>query len=116
SVASYIFLTSSFFFQAEDGIRDATVTGVQTCALPIWKARPAPGASAEGRRRRACSRERGSSLRSSARARSLRGARTVAPVSPSEIGRASCRGRGEVVAGADSVEERAREDAGAVIE
>src|SRR5207245_5774097 len=23
-------------FQAEDGIRDATVTGVQTCALPIW--------------------------------------------------------------------------------
>src|SRR5256886_11327728 len=29
-----------FFFQAEDGIRDLTVTGVQTCALPIcskWK-------------------------------------------------------------------------------
>src|SRR3989442_9630318 len=25
-----------FFFQAEDGIRDADVTGVQTCALPIW--------------------------------------------------------------------------------
>src|SRR5207245_7024981 len=25
----------SFFFRAEDGIRDATVTGVQTCALPI---------------------------------------------------------------------------------
>src|SRR5688572_31670001 len=25
-----------FFFQAEDGIRDLTVTGVQTCALPIW--------------------------------------------------------------------------------
>src|SRR6266542_4518921 len=24
-----------FFFQAEDGIRDATVTGAQTCALPI---------------------------------------------------------------------------------
>src|SRR5436305_14976916 len=24
-----------FFFQAEDGIRDADVTGVQTCALPI---------------------------------------------------------------------------------
>src|SRR5699024_11830414 len=29
----YIF----FFFQAEDGIRDRNVTGVQTCALPIWK-------------------------------------------------------------------------------
>src|SRR5207245_3472756 len=27
-----------FFFQAEDGIRDATVTGVQTCALPISNA------------------------------------------------------------------------------
>src|SRR5688572_32435303 len=26
----------SFFFQAEDGIRDLTVTGVQTCALPIY--------------------------------------------------------------------------------
>src|SRR2546430_13075446 len=28
-----------FFFQAEDGIRDLTVTGVQTCALPIWRLR-----------------------------------------------------------------------------
>src|SRR3989442_11414697 len=27
--------TFIFFFQAEDGIRDADVTGVQTCALPI---------------------------------------------------------------------------------
>src|SRR5262249_57338307 len=27
--------TSVFFFQAEDGIRDWSVTGVQTCALPI---------------------------------------------------------------------------------
>src|SRR3982751_3336220 len=27
---------SLFFFQAEDGIRDPIVTGVQTCALPIW--------------------------------------------------------------------------------
>src|SRR5205085_5834674 len=27
-----------FFFQAEDGIRDLTVTGVQTCALPICRA------------------------------------------------------------------------------
>src|SRR2546423_7100603 len=29
-----------FFFQAEDGIRDKLVTGVQTCALPIWRSRP----------------------------------------------------------------------------
>src|SRR5688500_10933574 len=28
-----------FFFQAEDGIRDYKVTGVQTCALPIFRAR-----------------------------------------------------------------------------
>src|SRR5205085_5239109 len=42
-----------FFFQAEDGIRDLTVTGVQTCALPIWRAaqayqtcrRPTPNGS-----------------------------------------------------------------------
>src|SRR2546425_9936173 len=32
-----------FFFQAEDGIRDKLVTGVQTCALPISEAtKPAP--------------------------------------------------------------------------
>src|SRR5687768_17891353 len=30
-----------FFFQAEDGIRDVAVTGVQTCALPIF-AYPGP--------------------------------------------------------------------------
>src|SRR5207248_7510301 len=32
-----------FFFQAEDGIRDRTVTGVQTCALPIWDLERAAG-------------------------------------------------------------------------
>src|SRR5205085_4576302 len=32
------FLFFFFFFQAEDGIRDLTVTGVQTCALPIFAA------------------------------------------------------------------------------
>src|SRR5688572_18162671 len=31
---------NAFFFQAEDGIRDLTVTGVQTCALPISKQDP----------------------------------------------------------------------------
>src|SRR5207249_9358856 len=35
-----------FFFQAEDGIRDRNVTGVQTCALPIFKLSVA-GADAE---------------------------------------------------------------------
>src|SRR5438093_9776510 len=32
-----------FFFQAEDGIRDWSVTGVQTCALPICLAHYLPG-------------------------------------------------------------------------
>src|SRR5207248_3796813 len=37
-----------FFFQAEDGIRDRTVTGVQTCALPISARRFRPGAPGAG--------------------------------------------------------------------
>src|SRR5687768_18059692 len=32
----WLFLFVVFFFQAEDGIRDVAVTGVQTCALPIF--------------------------------------------------------------------------------
>src|SRR5699024_12128626 len=32
------FVAFVFFFQAEDGIRDRNVTGVQTCALPILSA------------------------------------------------------------------------------
>src|SRR2546429_3312278 len=39
-----------FFFQAEDGIRDVAVTGVQTCALPIY---PATAPSNNTRRARA---------------------------------------------------------------
>src|SRR5436190_12218819 len=41
---SYLYLFSFllfFFFQAEDGIRDHCVTGVQTCALPISSSPPA---------------------------------------------------------------------------
>src|SRR2546429_2872206 len=43
-----------FFFQAEDGIRDVAVTGVQTCALPISGRGPAKGSrqpAARGRGR-----------------------------------------------------------------
>src|SRR3989475_5950087 len=40
-----------FFFQAEDGIRDLTVTGVQTCALPICRGtRTGATRAARGRR------------------------------------------------------------------
>src|SRR5260370_39358992 len=42
-----------FFFKAEDGIRDSSVTGVQTCALPIWPSAAGPAsalaAAREGR-------------------------------------------------------------------
>src|SRR5689334_24554502 len=34
--ATPVLEAQDFFFQAEDGIRDGTVTGVQTCALPIF--------------------------------------------------------------------------------
>src|ERR1041385_5129683 len=51
-------LQCSVFFQAEDGIRDVAVTGVQTCALPICDrphpaapGEPEPGGSAEESRR-----------------------------------------------------------------
>src|SRR5205823_9285956 len=48
-----------FFFQAEDGIRDKLVTGVQTCALPIFsvtsRRRPRPTSyRRRTRRTRAC--------------------------------------------------------------
>src|SRR2546427_4877976 len=43
-----VYVVIFFFFQAEDGIRDLTVTGVQTCALPICT----PRASLRGRRAR----------------------------------------------------------------
>src|SRR2546425_8138156 len=39
-----------FFFQAEDGIRDKLVTGVQTCALPISLLRPSVRRNGLGRR------------------------------------------------------------------
>src|SRR2546425_8943617 len=35
-LAFLLFVFFFFFFQAEDGIRDKLVTGVQTCALPIF--------------------------------------------------------------------------------
>src|SRR3712207_7465617 len=41
-----------FFFQAEDGIRDIGVTGVQTCALPIYDAGEQPETLLRARRAR----------------------------------------------------------------
>src|SRR5262249_56821933 len=81
-----------FFFQAEDGIRDWSVTGVQTCALPISYAPAAPlvawmvlAANASNPSRRPASGHCATSL----------GAIQVSV----EIGRASCRERGEISVG-----------------
>src|SRR6266542_7169977 len=65
-----------FFVQAEDGIRDATVTGVQTCALPILAAATAGrrGKGAGGPRGRAS--RPGASGRSRHRPGRATGART----------------------------------------
>src|SRR2546430_5776125 len=87
-----------FFFQAEDGIRDLTVTGVQTCALPI---------SHRERRRRAVRGEgRGARPRGGRRREAAAGEREETAQGggltehghterqrQGEIGRASCRER-----------------------
>src|SRR3989441_1580967 len=59
-----------FFFQAEDGIRDKLVTGVQTCALPIscrpsraWRAVGGPPPCCLGLRRTPARRARGGPAR-----------------------------------------------------
>src|SRR6266568_5277285 len=80
-----------FFFQAEDGIRDGTVTGVQTCALPIClrRERQAPGPrAADGRprhhRRRAGRRgaERPRGHRGRGRGRRVRDVRRAVGAAP----------------------------------
>src|SRR4051794_41980819 len=88
-----------FFFQAEDGIRDGRVTGVQTCALPI------------------CGRERGGDGGRARRPADRRGRPGGArgdegerrgQARPLQIGRASCRGRGEMLGGGGSIKKKKR--------
>src|SRR2546426_9157814 len=65
---SQMFIVSFFFFQAEDGIRDYKVTGVQTCALPIsidcepapnrWRAKSGPFLGGKGNQPKGRSEER----------------------------------------------------------
>src|SRR5438105_10160389 len=59
-LASFIRLSFFFFFQAEDGIRDPLVTGVQTCALPICRPRARPCTWRHPRRSQAIERDLGS--------------------------------------------------------
>src|SRR5260370_32751721 len=90
---SFVFF---FFFQAEDGIRDSSVTGVQTCALPIFAAEHrATTVLKVHARTRILDQDRGRAM--------LRGETDdlaaqfrifeATPVDMEEIGRASCRER-----------------------
>src|SRR3989441_3313102 len=92
----YSFSVFFFFFQAEDGIRDKLVTGVQTCALPISD----PGAGRSGPRQapgRLPARPRRRSGRGCAPGRradeETDAPDVTAPRTRVEIGRASCRER-----------------------
>src|SRR3989442_7751487 len=88
-----------FFFQAEDGIRDADVTGVQTCALPISPARVGGRTGAVLATERAGVRAERELVGAHARLqRELEVAAVAAPgerrfTSGRKIGRASCRER-----------------------
>src|SRR5690349_23545247 len=86
--------SGSFFFQAEDGIRDLYVTGVQTCALPIFDAEKLLVTSAVLRLRR----ERPAWFTGPDSTYAA-----VPTSNPHEIGRASCRERVYISVGAAAV-------------
>src|SRR5206468_5458445 len=86
-----------FFFQAEDGIRDLIVTGVQTCALPIF---------AEAFVAAAIAAPASIAAATKASASSLSLGRIVTVTGLAQIGRASCRERGGGSVGVGVVEER----------
>src|SRR5207249_6886694 len=108
-----------FFFQAEDGIRDRNVTGVQTCALPIFLL-PDPSAHDSAEVVAGVPREEfaasvvgpgppGSPLAKTSAAAVRTEYAAVAPRHLfDEIGRASCRERAERAAGDESVKKKER--------
>src|SRR5207245_6982853 len=88
-----------FFFQAEDGIRDATVTGVQTCALPISANSEFQPSSQAGRLMMAGIPNSLHNLRHSKRDNVAKGAwRNPGCSRRYQIGRASCRESEEMAA------------------
>src|SRR5437870_13005430 len=103
-------LAKSLFFQAEDGIRDGHVTGVQTCALPIcsWARRPwnfflsPQDIGLVYHVRDAPLGARGHSA--------FDDAERPEPRDAQEIGRASCRERGWMWVAAGDVEKNASHD------
>src|SRR5437879_12679042 len=81
---------SVFFFQAEDGIRYTSVTGVQTCALPIS---PSSGPHLPARARRTGPTPAPSARSYGARAGDTATTPRARRTGSREIGRASCRER-----------------------
>src|SRR2546430_7229784 len=93
-----------FFFQAEDGIRYLTVTGVQTCALPISVCQPC-----NARRQPHPDFLPGDFLRSTQASARLSDVRRQLPQrreAPEQIGRAACRGRVEILGVAVSLKKK----------
>src|SRR5258708_27316608 len=93
---SFNTLVFFFFFQAEDGIRDDLVTGVQTCALPIYRHRQVRSHRAQDRgdpRQHRDARLLPPSRRGRARRPRHGGPRGRGPGAVEQIGRASCRER-----------------------
>src|SRR5207249_7330732 len=92
-----------FFFQAEDGIRDRNVTGVQTCALPIYgecdRARTSrtrrDGAARTSSTSTRCSTARHWTARSIKTGRKKLVSWLIGKLVIEKIGRASCRERVE---------------------
>src|SRR5687767_6880426 len=99
----------NFFFQAEDGIRDKLVTGVQTCALPISPRFPTATATSSADRSRSASRStptRCSPTASRCRFSAIASLPVVTsgkrwPSRTDQIGRASCRERVYLAEGAE---------------
>src|SRR3712207_9046048 len=81
-----------FFFQAEDGIRDIGVTGVQTCALPIFHER----AEMDERATQLEAAEAGAAAALAEVEQRTLALDEAERSLETEIGRASCRGRGEI--------------------
>src|SRR5690606_40733004 len=110
--SSLVYLFLFFFFQAEDGIRDFHVTGVQTCALPIFHDRER--AVSEQRRRHQRIAGAQDPPHEGAERHDREGTygedARIAPAPRAEIGRASCRERVESAGATGTVKKKRRRE------
>src|SRR5262249_56961835 len=112
-VQAIVWRSVFFFFQAEDGIRDWSVTGVQTCALPISALRAAVGRLLPRREAQWIEGVGGDpaqrvGLDGHALVRGRLGGRSLQSLG--QIGRASCREREWVAGGGGELEKERDED------